>query len=257
MPDLSPFIQPAIILSVAAILIRFFGKVITDQKPLTDDRKYEIELNGLMFFQKYIAICGAIGWYFAIKYNIFNHFGNWSVLVFILILMGHLGFSSKILFEKNYQFCDPSLKKCKKLFEKKYEKLESSYNKRLEWLAKHSPLGIYAIFLSYVFVSATKIENKLWLFIFAMMASSLYILIAVIYSLNKFRPQKANIYLTGEQEPTRDILILKVNDDNIRLRQENRIIILNKSRVEKIELVIDKALLMDNPKTDPPKTLPT
>ena len=250
MQSLSQFIQPAILISVAAILIRFFGKVISDQKALTDDRKYEIELNGLMFFQQYVAICGVIGCYFAIKYNIFNHFGYWTILAFLYILMGHLVLSSKILFGINYQFSDPMLEKGKTVLKKIDDKFTSSYYRQLEWVGKHSPLGIYAIFISYVLISTIKIENKWWLFIFAVMVSSLYILIAIIYSLKKYRPQKANIYLTGEAEPIRDVLILKVNDDNIRFRQEDRIIILYKSRVEKIELVIVKTLLISHSKPD-------
>ncbi|MEA3449554.1 MAG: hypothetical protein U9Q85_01050 [Patescibacteria group bacterium] len=45
MQYLPQLIQPAILIAVAAILIRFFGKIISDQKPFSDDRNWEIELN--------------------------------------------------------------------------------------------------------------------------------------------------------------------------------------------------------------------
>ena len=38
----------------------------------------------------------------------------------------------------------------------------------------------------------------------------------------------------------KDVMLLKVNEDNIRLRNEDKIIILNKSQVLKIEMKIPK-----------------
>jgi hypothetical protein len=44
-----PWIAPTILISVVAFLSRFFGKIIADQRPFSDDRVWDIELSGIFF----------------------------------------------------------------------------------------------------------------------------------------------------------------------------------------------------------------
>lgn len=63
---------------------------------------------------------------------------------------------------------------------------------------------------------------------------------AVQYSLNKVKDiSPVDVYfLNGNTEPLQGVHVLKINDDNIRIRSEDKIIILNKDQVLKIEMKI-------------------
>lgn len=235
-------IQPAILITVSAILIRFFGKVISDQKPFSDDRNWEIELNGLNFFLRFIIFYGVIGFWVASKWNAFDYVNYWTTFILVSFLGGWPVFSAFTLGLKNYQISIPPIKKINKKggFVGEIQIFQNKFIKWIERTAKYVPLRLFAVLFVYVLISAFKKDNILWLLIFTAEICPLYISLAVISSLKKYRPQKANIYLIGQTEPILDIQLLKVNNDNIRYRQEEKVIIMNRSRVEKIEILVIK-----------------
>jgi hypothetical protein len=52
---LTHLIPPAIVISALAYLTSFFGKTISDQIPFTDDRKWHIEIAGVLFITNLVT----------------------------------------------------------------------------------------------------------------------------------------------------------------------------------------------------------
>ena len=61
-----------------------------------------------------------------------------------------------------------------------------------------------------------------------------FILIALTYSLSVTKLLKVTIYFIGSTPPLSKVLLLKVNEDNIRIRDKNKVVILNKDQILKI-----------------------
>lgn len=76
-------IPPAIAITVIAYLARFFGKVIEDQNPFSDDRKWAIELSGTMFMVN--MAWGFVGLGFALAHP-WGIGSIWLHLIIVIIL---------------------------------------------------------------------------------------------------------------------------------------------------------------------------
>ena len=235
--NLSQFIPPAIILSVVVFLIHFFGKIISDSKPFADNRRWDIELSGIMFFVNHVVFCGILGWAIAMRFNLFGH---WINLIIVLVISAWLLLSSFLLTESNYQVQVPFLKLLQIISGMKNEGWKN-FLEKLKKIDRFTPLWVCSIIFMYILVSEYKHGNLLWFSVLIVQIFISYIILALNYSQRTYRPLLVNIYLIGEIEPLKDVLLLKANDDNLRLRQNNKVIILNKSRVEKTEISINQS----------------
>ena len=52
--NLLSIIPIAVVVSAIVFLVKFFGKVISDQTPFADDRKWLEEISGVKFFTGYV-----------------------------------------------------------------------------------------------------------------------------------------------------------------------------------------------------------
>ncbi len=122
--NLNNFITPAIFISLLVFLVRFLGRVVSDQKPFTDDRKWEVDVRGVFFVVNKIFIPALIVMTYVEKkdyfwpLNVFGtnlvHFKNpfviqdlylfiFFVIYFVIFVVFYLRFRSfvEIKAEKN------------------------------------------------------------------------------------------------------------------------------------------------------------
>ncbi|MCX6717157.1 MAG: hypothetical protein NTU76_00585 [Candidatus Taylorbacteria bacterium] len=215
--DYTTLIPPAIALSVLIF---------------SDDRDWEIELNGFYFVLNVIS-WAVVGVAFAVglKIDLWNHLLNLFVLTFITLTL-----SAK------------SRKMANKFFDLKLEATanKTDAEKNIEGFFekvgdKISIKFIFPILLIVFFVVAKDFisTNIFWMVTFSSQTFIIIFYTAFIYSLNISKLQKVNVYFINPSIRTlKNVTLLKVNSDNIKLRDGEKLIILNKSIVLKIESVI-------------------
>ena len=213
-------ISSAIIIAVLGFLVRFFGKAITDQKPFSDNREWDIELFGSNFLIFYIISPILVVCFFIVRhYNFFSWFKeDWLlVLVAILSMMGlYIAQSEGVVFFKNFK---------PKIDNKKY-------NLKYFLFILLSLLIIFVLAKFYIWKQYLYlIAGSLYLFPF-------FIGLALFTSLKKENILFANIFLVGQRLPLKDCRIIKINNDNIRIRLKDKVILLSKDSISKIEIVI-------------------
>jgi len=229
MPDPSNplvLLPPAIIISLSAYLINFFGKAITDQTPFADDRKWNRELEGLFFFA-FRIVSPAIGALIFISNNYDpRHFtkNDW-ILIFIIGIV-----SLNIIFIK---------RKSDKFFLKgKTVKDSEDFNLQVNLFN----LGTIIIIL----LMAQYYNWKEYLYIIPSLIFLLMHLLgfALFLSLKKENILIADIYFIDNRKVVRDCRVIKINEDNMRIRKDGFDEIINKSQIfkikEKIDVMLDK-----------------
>jgi hypothetical protein len=235
MPDYTPLlnlIPPAIAITVIAYLARFFGKVIEDQNPFADDRKWSIELSGTLFMAS--MAWGFVGLGFALAHpwgahSIWAHLGRILVLCFLMgsqylnnMYEGHRVFNVK---SEAVKFIDSNL---------------GEFGKKFASISRHLGISTLSIVLFYIGTLEFISGNLYWITFSFSVIFFLYIFSALNFSykrLKEITPVEIH-FVDNKEKPILNARILKVNDDNIRLRVENKVIILNKNIVSKIEMVI-------------------
>lgn len=231
-------IPPAIALSVLAYFVSFFGKVIADQQPFADDRKWYTQIAGGMFVLN--VIFGSIIGVFianALPLRIESWIGH---AISLLVL----SFISTALYFHN-------ARESSRLFNYR-TKINEEFDKKLEGIPSlHAKFGKYAlpslvpVVVSYFIALEYFTGNEYMLLITAIVAFYIFFWSAFQYSLRKLNDiAPINIYFNNKDfDPILGAQVLKYNDDNIRIRTEDKILILNKSEVFKIEMKIPDSLL--------------
>ncbi len=243
--DIWNIVTPAIVLTVLAFLAKFFGKIITDQKPFADERGWDIELNGFNFmlgliFNGSIGVALALAW----PWISISWFSHAVILFFVFFIGGSLLFADIKMGNKIYDIPHPDAENKEREFLAKYPKIANYYNdtkSSFEWLIKIgtlAPVWLIQIIIPYLVAQEYFKQNVFWFIVILSQAFLAIIFLALKYSLQKTKLQKADIYFANSQTPLTGATLLKVNDDNIRVRINDKIMILNKSQVEKIEIDI-------------------
>jgi hypothetical protein len=236
--NLAGFITPAISLAVLAYLTNFFGQIIADQYAFTDDRKWHIQIAGSWFMLN-IIVGGTLGVWLANTLPIGR--GHWwlhlvTFIVFSLIGSALIFFnartSNKIFNIKTEQF---------KKIDGKYSGLASFYAS----MGKYIPVGILPIAVFYFDTLEFYSQNIYWIILFFSFGLMMFAWSALGSSFKQVEDTApVTIYFVDKtRDPVTPARILKVNEDNIRLRVENKIVILNKGEVLKIEMEIPEKLL--------------
>jgi|GEM_PF-2177994 hypothetical protein len=119
-----------------------------------------------------------------------------------------------------------------------YLNLDKKTDAFMSFCARYTGVGILPIILFY-FGTLEYLSGNIYLITFSF---SLIFLIftwsAYGYSLKKLKDiVPVDVYFTDEKnEPLQGVRILKINDDNIRIRSNNKTLIINKGEVLKIEM---------------------
>lgn len=238
---LANLITPAIAISVFVYLTHFFGKIIEDQNPFSDDRKWAIEINGV-YFMINVLWGVALGVALAI-YAPLGVGGAWLHLLTFLVLSfisGSLYMQSQYSSAKFFNFGKKDIEKV--------EKTTLEATKVLSNAGSYMGVGIVPVVLFYFGALEYLSGNTFWIIIFSSNIFFALMLLAMNFSLKRFMRGTGilpvNIYFIDSKRAILEgVRVLKVNEDNIRLRVENKILILNKSEVSKIEMVLPEEML--------------
>lgn len=236
----SELFTPALIISIIVYLSIFFGKVINDQSPFSDDIKWSVEFKGVLFM---ISISfGILGVYLAkiifpiIPNNWFVYIGSLIIISLIIIILqiSNSYLSSKFFnsHKNNLEALEKKTDGFIKIFSKSHKYLNSSiistillFMGTLEFFTKN----IYVMILFYPLIFLS--------FCYLAYNSSLKKAI-------KDEIVPVDIYLRNQNnEVLREVIILKYNPDNLRIRKDNKVIILNKDEISKIEMIVPEKYL--------------
>ena len=222
-------IPPTIALGILWYFIKLLGKMIDDYNAYSDDRAYSCELTGLTFFINYIiypSIFTVLTIYFLVHYNLISFMPQWvltwipplSIFVIYAVYSIKIKFVALNFFDREeevnlYDFIfgvmDLLIKdwgtNCKKFFFKS---------------VKHDKIWIYVLFtlggLNY-FSNSWIIYPFTYLFIFLSL-----LIIPSNHAMIRHKLLKANLIIKGA-ENINDCKIIRVNDDCIRLKKDNKI----------------------------------
>ncbi len=240
--NLAQWAAPAIILSVAAYFIRFFGKAISDQTPYADNRDWEIELSGVFFFVEFlfppIIIASAILLYF--KDPVMAWFGqisgafapltyHWVNLVVVFVIWTYYASASRVLTKWKYKIPDGHREPAESDRRKKTFSLVANTNAVL--------LQPSAMLLFFIFGVEISSGSMLWTTIFAVQLFTALIGLALNYSLMRTRFPIINIHFSNGKPSLQNTILLKANPDTFRVRDDERVLIIDKSVVSEIEFV--------------------
>lgn len=231
-------IPPAIALSALAYFVNFFGKVMADQQPFTDDRKWHTQIAGSTFVLN-IIFGSTIGVFLAnsIPFRVDHWLEHTLTLVVLSVVSTALYFHNSQESSRIYNY----RKTTSAERDKKLEGLPTLYAK----MGKYALPAIVPIVVSY-FVTLEYFSGNQYIIVITGIIG-FYILFwsAFQLSLRKLDDiAPVDIYfIDKEREPIFQVMVLKVNEDNIRIRQADTIVIINKSEVLKIEMKIPESFL--------------
>lgn len=254
--------SPVIILGVLAYLTNFFGKAISDQKPFADDRSWEIQLQGVVFFVLTIIPSGFVGFLISSKLGTLGL--PFSVRVFlVLMLLVWVTLVSQYFSQKLYGI-SPAIKpeqkaafkeKLRDTFKKHghsedvaddvegvfatiWRKIESSYTNRkvnIFLVATFYMWMVIAEIQVYIVNEFSSTELARLIFLASLVFMGFFTL-AYNKSLRMYKKLLVvDIYPT-DGDPIRNASLLKVNDTNVRFMDgKDKLVIMSRDRIERIE----------------------
>ena len=226
-------ITPAIFIGVLAYLTRFFGKIITDQNPFADSREWEVELAGTNFMINLtIGVAGIATALYWIPWQVDRWWEHLIVLASLSVVSGIFLFGNSALSGEFF-----------KLGQEKVSKLTGDmrvFHDIFLKIGKYIPFTIPPIILFYIATIEYQSGNILWIIVIWSIIFFTLIQMAFNFSLRKFKRRTGvDVYFIDNSEPLKDVTILKVNSDNIRIRTNDyHILIVNKSLVAKIDQLV-------------------
>lgn len=246
--DISPWVAPAIILSIAAYFVRFFGKAIADQIPYADDRDWQIEVNGLWFFVDFLLPPGVIAIATLLYFQdaIFNFLNgvtawlsplsyHWIDLAIVFIILLYYSVTTSILSEGKYKLTALMPQTAWGGSEMPEERRKRIFERITDINAVIlQPSAMALIFIAGIEVLSGRV---LWIMLFAIQIFVALIGLAVNYSLMRYRFPVANIHFIDGKPILPGVTLLKVNKDNIRIRDNDRVSIINRDLISELEMV--------------------
>jgi hypothetical protein len=241
--SLSPWITPAIVLSIAAYFTHLFGKVIADQKAFADNRDWEIEFSGLWFLADFLLPPGIIavetllyfkdsilGWLAQIPLYIAPVTYHWVDFVIIFIIGSYCTVAAGILTRGKYDLPSPDQATEKDATERIFNRVANMNAVFLQMLS---------MIIIFIFALEVLSGSIFWISVFSVQIFSVLILIALNYSLVRNFFPIVDIHFKNKRKPLRGVTLFKVNDDNIKIRDAGKTSFLAKDEVLRWEIVDD------------------
>jgi len=236
------FIPIAVIVSIIVFLVKFFGKASADQVPFVDNRSWHEELFGIEFFATRFA--SPLIFIFILYSRHWNPLKFTSedlwlfVFGFISVIM--LSFASKnsINFFKDDNFDDGNIFSfVKRLFNNKNVEKFNQGEKLL--VLKHFVFPLVAYFMMVMLVLFYEWGSYYHLLIAIIYFLFFLLSFALLLSLKKRNILRADIkFVNDREDEIKDCRVLKINEDNIKVKiTNNKVLILNKSTVSRIEVI--------------------
>ncbi len=230
----------AVVVSIIVFLVRFFGKAISDQAPFADNRQWSEEISGVRFFTYHIL--SPLVWVFllysgGLKFWLFPKENMLLFLISVVCTAASFIVSKKALdFFSNEDFDEGNiLSFLKKGFNSKkdYKLNKGDWFIILKYL---SSLISFSILISLLFFY--KWEAYYYILIGIIYLFSYLTFFAILQSLSRRNILLASIkFIDNNQPDIEECRILKVNDDNVRIKTEKGVSIINKSLIFKIDVI--------------------
>jgi hypothetical protein len=243
---LLPFLPSTVAVTILGFFIRFFGKTVADQIPYSDNRDWSVELSGLWFFVDFlfppIIIAGAFLLYF--RNAVMTWFGqisvmlspisyHWVNLAIIFIAWLYYAGASVVLVQERYKIPDttPNSDDPAAFSERR--------KRQFNWVTKVNAVLLQpSVMLLFFIAGAEALSGSvLWITVFAVQLFAALVGVALNYSLMRYRFPTVNIHFATGKESLTDVLLLKLNPDNVRVRDRERVLIINRSVLSEIEFI--------------------
>jgi hypothetical protein len=246
--SLLTLLPPAIIISVVAYLVHFFGKIIADQWPYADDREWYAEISGIYFLLGNVIFYGILGMLLALWWGGLGT-GHWWRFIIVILCGSYLWAIGCLLAEKVYGLKNPLIRYLLDLYVKDWkdmtaDKLRDGILKFDRWV----PTWLFSIIFAYILTLEFRFESWGWLLIIGIEIFISLIFMALNYSLMRIRLPQVDILFANGDDHIRDVTLIKVSDDDIRIRKEDQIMIVNRSQVKQIDFYPPKQGDIPEPK---------
>ena len=244
--NLIPYLPSAVAISIVAYFVRFFGKAIADQIPYADNRDWSIELAGLWFFVDFlfppVIIAAAllsffkspiVAWFDQISTTFAPISYHWLNIVIVFMAWIYYAGASTILLQERYKVPDAAANVEDPTIFKKRRK------HRFDLVMKINAVLLQPSAMLLIFVAGVEIlsGSVLWITVFAVQLFAALVGIALNYLLMRHRLPIVNIHFVSKRKALDDVLLLKLNPDTVRVRNDDRVLIINRNTVSEIEFI--------------------
>jgi hypothetical protein len=230
------------IVPIVFFLIKFFGKAYADQVPFADNRSWHEEIFGISFFSTQVLAPGILVLLLFNQNFRFWHFqkGDWVLLginALVLISSTIISNQSKKFFEDDNFYEGNYFSLLKKVSNPDSKEKIDNGDKIIILKKFLFPVVTILIMIGVGFLYRWDAYYHL---ISSLILSLFYFTsLALMFSLIKRHIVKANIYfLENKENAINNCRVVKVNNDNVKIKTEdNRVFILSKSSISKIEFI--------------------
>jgi hypothetical protein len=245
--NLSSFVEPAILLSALVFLVRFFGKIIADQVPFVDDRKWHIELAGVMFVWKYFisaAILPVIIFIVLKKWLVYSLLSYASVILIFTVFLYLISRITYLVIKLDPWAKALSNKETSEKIHKIPASILNDFNNSMAWWSKFCsrPLKskelsrLSSLILLSSIILLYNSSNVAIQFLSVGFVFISYFFIAFFDSLLKSKDLFVDVYMKNG-EIFDNCQLLKMNEGNLKIKNAEKFIILNKDEFYKICLI--------------------
>ena len=233
--SLLTLLPPAIIISVVAYLVHFFGKIIADQWPYADDREWYAEISGIYFLLGTVIFSGILGVLLALWWGGLGT-GHWWRFIIVILCGSWLWTIGCLLADKVYGLRNPLICFWLDLLAKDEkdataETIRDGILKFNRWV----PIWLFSIIFAYILTLEYRAGSWGWLLIIGIEIFISLIFMALNYSLMRIHLPQVDIFFANGDDPIRDATLIKVSDDDVRVKKEGQIIIISRSQVKQID----------------------
>lgn len=166
---------------------------------------------------------------------IFVHWVNFSIITFCFYLLWR---SAALLSAQFYQlnririeFKDIKLGK-ETISSKELEDFFGS----IDNFSSKIPLYLFTVLFAYILALEYNFNDFCWIIVIGSYIFINLIFIAFIYSLKRAKLFKVNVVMINNKRLILDATLLKINKDNVRIKKDGKVFIINKDQIENIEI---------------------
>lgn len=244
-----PWIAPAVLLSVVAFLSRFFGKIIADQRAFADDRDWDVELSGIMFLTKLLISPGIVAVAILIYFKA-TIFANLTTISLFLSPLDYHSLDLIIVFAVNIYYGAGIMILSRERYN--FPKLlpnitEEQHKKRVPAIINFNAVLLEPLAALIIFIFGIEIMTGsiLWIAAFSIEIFLSLIFFALGSSLMQYSFPKVNIVFTGRKAPLRNVMLLKMNKDNIKVRNGDDVSIIERKEVLRVDVPVNGPTIFD------------
>jgi len=242
-------LNSAIVIAVAVFLVEFWGKIVTDQTPFCDDRKFNTELFGISFIlnNSFLSFKNLflIGIFYIFKGFFGGHIFVWISSISLFLISPYIILRTSMSFLKIDYFGKiiiqikavlESKKIVSPLIKDGISGLESTnrfFSRKLTEI-EVSIFSSLTLFFSIIFFFSRVGEIPRIIVLLIVFAAYTYIALAMSFINGKYL--EVNLYFKSG-EIIEGCKLIKVNDDNLKFIHEGKITVINKDTFLKFVVI--------------------